>query len=156
MFILTQLFYLLTAALFFSVENTKKSTAYNCDKIITYTVSKIVKLKDNTEELAGFEIKVNPSAGTINLKIDHPQKGRVDFNTVITSTDCSLNATLTNGEATYKGYTVQPDGSRSNSTIRIKADSGKITITEYDPSTGRQPNYFMVADKWVITTLLTK
>jgi hypothetical protein len=156
MFILTQLTYLLTQHYFFLPEVQKKNTAYNCDKTVNYYISKIVKLKDNSEELASFEIKINPSAATINLKIDHPQKGKVDFNTIITSTDCSLNATLTNGEATYKGDTVQPDGSRSNSTIHIKAASDKITITEYDPSTGRQPNYYMVVDKWVITTLITK
>jgi hypothetical protein len=108
MFLLTQLFYLLMAALMLPAGNAEKSTAYNCDKTVIYSISKIVKLKDNTEELMSFEIKVNPSAGTINLKIDHPQKGKIDFNTVITSTDCSLNATLTNGEAVYKGYTIQP------------------------------------------------
>jgi hypothetical protein len=150
MLILTNFFYLLTAAFIFSAGNAEKSTAYNCDKTVTYSISKIVKLKDNTEESVSFEIKVNPSAGTINLKVDHPQKGKIDFNTVITGTDCSLNATLTNGQATYKGYTVQPDGSRSNSTIHIKADSDKIIITEYDPLTGRQPSYYMVVDKWVI------
>jgi hypothetical protein len=149
MFILTQFFYLLTAALFFPAGNTEKNTGYNCDKTVTYYISKIVKLKDNAEELISFEIKINPSAATINLKIDHPQKGKVDFNTAITSTDCSLNTSLTNGEATYKGYTVQPDGSRSNSTIHIKASSDKIIITEYDPLTNRQPNYFMVVYKWV-------
>jgi hypothetical protein len=156
MFILAQLYYLLSATFFSPAGNAEKSNGYNCDKTITYAVSKIVKLKDNTEELTSFEIKINPSAGTINLKIDHPQKGKADFNTTITSTDCSLNATLTNGEATYKGYTVQPDGSRTNSTIHIKAASDKITITEYDPSTGRQPNYYMIVDKWEITTLLIK
>ncbi len=151
MFILTQFFYLLTAVLMLPAENTEKCTEFNCDKTVTYSISKIVKLKDNTEELVSFEIKINPSAGIINLKIDHPQKGKVDFNTAITSTDCSLNATLTNGEAIYKGYTVQPDGGRSNTAIHIKAGSDKIIITEYDPLTGRQPNYYMLVDKWVIS-----
>jgi hypothetical protein len=150
MFILTQLLYLLTTAVMLPAENTEKSTAFNCDKTATYYISKIIKLKDNTEELVSFEIKITPSAGIINLKIDHPQKGKVDFNTAITSTDCSLNATTTDGEATYKGYIVQPDGSRSNSAIHIKAGSDKIIITEYDPLTGRQPNYCMVVDKWII------
>jgi hypothetical protein len=150
MLILTNFFCLLTALLISPAGNSKKSTAYNCDKTVTYHISKIVKLKDNTEESISFEIKINPSVATINLKIDHPQKGKVEFNTSITSTDCSLNPSLTNGEATYKGYIVQPNGSRSNSTIHIKAGSDKIIITEYDPLNNRQPNYFMVVDKWVI------
>ncbi len=151
MFILTKFFCLLTATLIQPAGITQKNTLFSCDKTSTFFVNKIVHLKSNTEESAGFEITISPSAGIINIKIDHPLKGKAAFNTTITSADCTLNTTLTGGEATYKGYIVQPDGSRSTSTIHIKAASDKIIITESDPLTGRQPAYCMMVDKWLTT-----
>ena len=130
-------------------NHTNQNTSI-CDRIIRYTIEKVKMIEDGSEIKAHAEITINPFSKNIYLKADDPESGDKTFDTEIESIECSLNETLTKGQAIYKGYIKQKDGKKSWTilTIGFKDDQLVINGTGDDgPS-----NIYMIIDRWEVVT----
>jgi hypothetical protein len=75
-------------------------------------------------------------------------ESRTQFETVIETMDCQLNADLTQGYAVYTGYTKQADGTTTPTTIKVESKDGKITLT--DPN--KNGEFFFIVSKWSVVS----
>ncbi|TDQ09876.1 hypothetical protein [Pedobacter metabolipauper] len=122
--------------------------ADQCKTNIKYYIAK-VKNPDGQEIPIDMEVIVYPSKKIINVAAKMPERDPVTFNTVLESTECSLTQKMDGGQALYKGYITQADGTKTFAAILIKVNSGKCTISALDEE-GNEKGFAMAVDKWEV------
>ena len=128
--------------------NPNNQNASICDKTIRYTIEKVKMIEGGNEIKIHTEITIDPSSKNINLNADLPDGGKKTFDTQIESIECTLNETLANGQATYKGYIKQDDGSKTWTSLLVEAKDGQLLIRSADQNNPGQVSF--VVDKWEI------
>jgi hypothetical protein len=121
-----------------------------CNKTVRYTIEKIVMIEGGNEIKTHAEITINPFSKNINLKADDPESGNKTFDTEIESIECTLNESLTNGQATYKGYIKQKDGTKTWTSLKIEFKDNQLILNGTNED--RPSNIYMIVDRWEIVT----
>jgi hypothetical protein len=83
-----------------------------CEQKVKYYIEKMKGFRSGDEVITNTAIVIDPAAKLISLTSEPPNREKVNFDTEIESVDCNLNANLTEGRSTYRGYIKQPDGSK--------------------------------------------
>lgn len=120
--------------------------ANRCDQKVRYYSEKLRVGESSEEANILSEIVIDPIAKTINVASEPPNQAKVNFNIEIEGFDCSFNAGFTEGEATYKGYIKQTDGSTTSTHLKIEAKDGELTIAGNNP--GEPVTLIMIVTKW--------
>lgn len=131
-----------------SNPNQTSETISKCDQKVKYYSDRVKMVGDGQEIRVNTEIIINSSAKLISLTSEPPGQDKVNFDTVIESFDCSLNSDLTEGRATYKGYTKQIDGTSTRAIITIEAKEGSLIISNDDGE--KQGDFIVIVSKWEI------
>jgi hypothetical protein len=121
-----------------------------CDKTIKYTIEKVKMIEGGNEIKVHAEITIDPFSKNINLYADDPESGKKTFDTQIESIDCTFNENLTKGQATYKGYIKQKDGTKTWTTLTIEFKDDQLIINGTNED--RPSNVYMIVDRWEIVT----
>jgi hypothetical protein len=119
-----------------------------CDKTIRYTIEKIKMIEGGNEIKAHAEITIDPFSKNINLYAEDPESGKKTFDTQIEGIDCTFNENLTKGQATYKGYIKQKDGTKTWTTLTIQFKDDQLIINGTNED--RPSNVYMIIDRWEI------
>ena len=133
------------------VSNSKQvvATTSKCDQTMRYYADKLKKVKGGEQEInANTVIVINPSTKLISLTSEPPNQEKVNFETVIESFDCSFNTDMTAGQALYKGYIKQKDGTTTIAIIKLEAKDGGLTLSNADPE--NEGALIMIITKWEV------
>jgi hypothetical protein len=123
-------------------------TAGKCEQKIKYFIEKMKDIRNGEEVSANTEIVIDPAEKLIRLTSEPPDQKKVNFDTEIESVDCNLNANLTEGQSTYRGYIKQSDGTKTYTILKVEAKDGALTITGGDAA---QPDrVVMIVTKWEV------
>lgn len=130
-----------------SSANHAPVTTTHCEGTIRYYSDKIISKGEVIN--INSEIVINAPGKIINLK--SALNGEKEaFDTFIENYDCSLNATFTEGKATYTGYIKQLDGTTTRAVVKVEVKDGGLTISNGEP--GREGDFIMVISKWEMVT----
>lgn len=125
--------------------DTGKDT-FICNRAVRYIIEKIRRIENGDEHKIHIELVFDPSSKNINLRSDDPEKGKINFDTEIESFECTLNRSFSEGEAVYKGYIKQDDGTRSFVTIIIEIIDGIPQIKAINQN--QKAMFYMIVDRW--------
>jgi len=120
----------------------------SCSQTIKYYSNKLKTVDGNKELDISTEMIISPSTKLINLKSESPTEGNTNFDIVIESVDCALNTDLTSGQAIYKGYIKQIDGTTTKAIIKVEVKDGGLIISNADSDKPRE--LIMLINKWEV------
>ena len=97
-----------------------------CEQAIKYsgTLSKEDREEDE-QGITSSAIIVNPATKLVSVIVQDSVRL---FDMEIVTINCNFNKNLSEGEAIYQGFIIQKDGSRTPSTIKLKAIDGALKV----------------------------
>lgn len=111
-----------------SVTKQSESTLNNCEQTIKYISSKVTDATSQTDLDMSMEIIIDPTEKLITLNLDSPQKGKGSISATLVSSDCTLNASLTEGISSYRASAQGLSESNKEVLFRVEAKKEGLTI----------------------------
>jgi hypothetical protein len=151
---------LVSAQLFFSCRSTRPADAIpsvasqtqvalnSCEQTIKYISGKAIDPGTQTAIDLSIEVIIDPTEKLITLNLESPQKGKGTLKANVLSSDCYLNAGLTDGYSVYRALGQDPDGPSPEVSFRVEAKEDGLTIFYTDDK--KKGELIIKVNKWEI------